>query len=58
MEIAIDRLGLSNCCDAPIYWDTDICSCCKEHCISHFDEMEMRWEDERNEQVLDSFYEQ
>ena len=23
---------LSNCCDAPIYEDTDICSDCKDHC--------------------------
>ena len=26
---------LSNCCDAMIYPDTDICSACKEHCVSH-----------------------
>ena len=25
---------MSNCCDAPIYEDTDICSKCKEHCES------------------------
>ena len=23
---------LSNCCAAPIYDDTDVCSACKEHC--------------------------
>jgi hypothetical protein len=25
---------LSNCCGYPIIDDTDICSLCKEHCIS------------------------
>lgn len=24
--------GISNCCGAPIYANTDICSECKEHC--------------------------
>ena len=25
---------LSNCCQAMIYEDSDICSACKEHCIT------------------------
>lgn len=24
--------GLSTCCSAPVYHDSDICSNCKEHC--------------------------
>lgn len=24
--------GLSNCCEAPVYGDSDICSECGEHC--------------------------
>ena len=24
--------GQSNCCGAPVYGDTDICTCCGEHC--------------------------
>ena len=28
----------SNCCNAPIIENTDLCSQCKEHCISEFDE--------------------
>ena len=28
----------SNCCNAPIIENTDLCSLCKEHCISEFDE--------------------
>ena len=26
---------LSNCCDAMIYPDTDICSACKDNCVTH-----------------------
>ena len=30
-----DDIGnLSNCCTAIIYEDSDICSACKEHCVS------------------------
>ena len=29
-----DSDTVSNCCSAPIYEDTDICSDCKEHCDS------------------------
>jgi len=28
----------SNCCDAPIIENTDLCSLCFEHCIDEFDE--------------------
>ena len=29
-----DYAHLSNCCCAPIYEDSDICSECKEHCAT------------------------
>ena len=25
-------MKLSNCCGAPLYEETDICTCCGEHC--------------------------
>ena len=28
----------SNCCDAPIIENTDLCSNCKEHCVDSFTE--------------------
>jgi len=28
----------SNCCNAPIIENTDLCSLCFEHCIDSFDE--------------------
>ena len=37
--------NLSNCCDAPICGDSDICCECKEHCVSHADEAEMARDD-------------
>jgi len=39
-----DILPLSNCCNALIYWETDICSDCKEHCISNWDKLEEQYE--------------
>ena len=36
-----DEVGnLSNCCTAIIYEDSDICSACKEHCVSIDEEEE------------------
>ena len=34
--------GMSNCCGAPVYGDTDICTECGEHC-------EIEEEEEENE---------
>lgn len=31
-EDLIDRNKESSCCGAPIYTDSDICTCCGEHC--------------------------
>ena len=31
-EDLIDRRKESNCCGAPVYTDSDICTCCGEHC--------------------------
>lgn len=31
-EPLVDRSYVSNCCGAPCYRETDICSDCKEHC--------------------------
>lgn len=47
-----DRLityqGESNCCTAPVYENTDICSDCKEHC--EVLETEEEWEAEQEHQ--------
>ena len=46
---------LSDCCGAPIYEDTDICTECKDHCGIMEDEdlMEDNWlEIKRNIQLL------
>lgn len=32
IEDFIDRRKESNCCSAPVYTDSDICTCCGEHC--------------------------
>ena len=32
--------GTSNCCGAPVYGDTDICSECHEHCEIEEEETE------------------
>jgi hypothetical protein len=32
LEDEDENKGMSECCSAPIYPDTDICSECKEHC--------------------------
>mgnify|MGYP006883057653 FL=1 len=29
---------MSNCCDAPIIENTDLCSKCYEHCVDEFDQ--------------------
>lgn len=37
--------GTSNCCDAGVYDDTDICMACKEHCeVKYYND-----EDDENE---------
>lgn len=38
-EDLIDRRRESECCGAPIYTDTDVCSCCGEHCDDATDMM-------------------
>ena len=45
--------SLSNCCDAPMCEDSDICCECREHCVSHDDEKEMARDD-----AADAKYEQ
>jgi len=32
IEDLINRHLESNCCGAPVYTDSDICTCCGEHC--------------------------
>lgn len=39
--------GYSNCCDAPVYGESDICSACKEHCV-----VEDSKEEERNARMV------
>lgn len=48
-----DHRKRSNCCDAPIHDDTDICSKCKEHCDTMPEEENMVTEETKeNHEVL------
>jgi len=55
-------MGTSNCCGAPVYEETDMCSACKEHCTevevycAHCEwegkEKEVEWDGEYQEGCL------
>ena len=36
---------MSNCCDAPICEESDVCCECKEHCVTNNDAKEMARDD-------------
>ena|SRR3990167_6557094 len=40
MSDFISKTKVSNCCGAPVYSDTDICTDCKEHCEIEEEKME------------------
>lgn len=44
--------GVSNCCDAKMYANTDICSECKEHCITQERQDEIQEETTSMEEKL------
>ena len=39
---------LSNCCNAVLYNDSDVCTECGEHCSTNFDKMQDKYDEERD----------
>ncbi len=46
-----DNSDLSNCCEAIIYENSDVCSDCKEHCVTISEELEQLRDSETNDRI-------